>query len=205
MYRKKRRSWVKHWDFMIMDIICLQLAFTLAYVFRFGMGNPYGDREYRNLAVVFLLIDFFVEVVFDSFKNILKRGYLLELTATCKHVFLVELITAFYLFSTQLGGIYSRISYYVMVPLYILITYIARCLWKRFLRRNIVQTKKKSLLVIAPEERLADSLEEICRNCYEYSESGGAGCGPEGRQHLWNPCCGRRQRRHGVCMPSVGG
>lgn len=170
MYRKKRRSWVKHWDFMILDIICLQLAFTLAYMIRFGMGNPYGDREYRNLAVVFLLIDFFVEVVFDSFKNILKRGYLQELTATCKHVFLVELITAFYLFSTQLGGIYSRISYYVMVPLYIVITYTARCLWKRFLRRNIVQTKKKSLLVIAPEERLAGSLEEICRNCYEYSE-----------------------------------
>ena len=75
MYRKKRRSWVKHWDFMILDIICLQLAFTLAYMIRFGMGNPYGDREYRSLAVVFLLIDFFVEVVFDSFKNILKRGY----------------------------------------------------------------------------------------------------------------------------------
>ena len=45
MYRKKRRSWVKHWDFMILDIICLQLAFTLAYMIRFGMGNPYGDRE----------------------------------------------------------------------------------------------------------------------------------------------------------------
>ena len=57
-----------------------------------------------------------------------------------------------------------------MVPLYIVITYTARCLWKGFLRKNSVQTKKKSLLVIAPEERLADSLEEICRNCYEYSE-----------------------------------
>ena len=141
MYRKKRRSWVKHMDFMILDIICLQLAFIIAYVIRFGIGNPYQDGDYRNLAIVFLLIDFFVEVAFDSFKNVVKRGYLQELTATCKHVLLVELVTAFYLFSTQLGGIYSRISYYIMVPLYIVVTYIGRCLWKRFLRRRIMPPK----------------------------------------------------------------
>ncbi|MDY5807571.1 MAG: sugar transferase, partial [Lachnospira sp.] len=71
MYRKRWRSWGKHWDFMILDIICQQLAFTFAYIIRFGIGNPYGDIEYRSLAVVFMLIDFFVEVVFDSFKNVL--------------------------------------------------------------------------------------------------------------------------------------
>ena len=172
MYRKKRRSWVKHMDFMILDIICLQLAFIIAYVIRFGIGNPYQDGDYRNLAIVFLLIDFFVEVAFDSFKNVVKRGYLQELTATCKHVLLVELVTAFYLFSTQLGGIYSRISYYIMVPLYIVVTYIGRCLWKRFLRRSNFQTRKKSMLVIAPQRRLQESVEEICKNCYGYSTVG---------------------------------
>ena len=170
MYRKRWRSWGKHWDFMILDIICQQLAFTFAYIIRFGNGSPYGDIEYLNLAVVFMLIDFFVEVVFDSFKNVLKRGYLNELTATGKHVLLVELLTAFYLFTTKQGGIYSRISYYVMIPLYLLITYIARCCLKHYLRRNNVLVKKKSMLVIGPEERLTDSLERICSNCYGYSE-----------------------------------
>lgn len=170
MYRKKRRSWVKHLDFMILDIICLQIAYTVAYVIRFGSGSPYQDSDYRNLAIVFLLIDFFVEIVFDSFKNVLKRSNFYELTAACKHVFLVELITTFYLFSTQLGDVYSRISYYVMVPIYIVISYIARCILKWFLIRNNFQTRKKSLLVIAPEERLLDSLKRICRNCYGYSD-----------------------------------
>ena len=77
-----------------------------------------------------MLIDFFVEIFFDSFKNVLKRKYVDEFRATCKHVFLVELVTVFYLFSTQLGDVYSRISYYVMVPLYVLISYIGRNLLK---------------------------------------------------------------------------
>lgn len=74
MYRKKGREWTKHVDFMLLDILCIQLAFIAAYIFRFGTGNPYMDRDYRIFGIAFLLIDFFVEIVSDSFKNVLKRG-----------------------------------------------------------------------------------------------------------------------------------
>lgn len=95
MYRKKGREWTKHVDFMLLDILCIQLAFIAAYIFRFGTGNPYMDRDYRILGIAFLLIDFFVEIVSDSFKNVLKRGYFDEFLATCKHVILVEVVTTF--------------------------------------------------------------------------------------------------------------
>ena len=131
MYRKKGREWTKHVDFMLLDILCIQLAFIAAYIFRFGTGNPYMDRDYRILGIAFLLIDFFVEIVSDSFKNVLKRGYFDELLATCRHVILVEVVTTFYLFTTQMGDIYSRISYYIMVPFYIVISYTSRIIWKR--------------------------------------------------------------------------
>lgn len=95
MYRKKGREWTKHVDFMLLDILCIQLAFIAAYIFRFGTGNPYMDRDYRIFGIAFLLIDFFVEIVSDSFKNVLKRGYFDEFLATCKHVILVEVVTTF--------------------------------------------------------------------------------------------------------------
>ena len=34
MYRKNKNNWVKHLDFMILDLICLQVAFFLAYTLR---------------------------------------------------------------------------------------------------------------------------------------------------------------------------
>lgn len=76
MYRKKGRSWTKHIDFMLLDVLCMQIAFIVSYICRFGLNNPYIDKDYRILAVAFLLIDFFVEIVSDAFKNVLKRGYL---------------------------------------------------------------------------------------------------------------------------------
>ena len=113
MYRKKGRSWTKHIDFMLLDVLCMQIAFIVSYICRFGLNNPYIDKDYRILAVAFLLIDFFVEIVSDAFKNVLKRGYLDEFIVTCKHVALVEIITTFFLFTTQMGEIYSRMSYYI--------------------------------------------------------------------------------------------
>ena len=71
MYRKKRSSWIKHIDFMLLDIVCLQIAFIVSYLIRFGVSNPYTDSDYRNLAAI---IDFFVEIVSEAFKNVLKRG-----------------------------------------------------------------------------------------------------------------------------------
>lgn len=32
MYKKERKSWMKHLDFTILDIICLELAYALSYL-----------------------------------------------------------------------------------------------------------------------------------------------------------------------------
>lgn len=113
MYRKKGRGWTKHIDFMLIDIACIVIAFFISYVIRFGFNNPYMDKDYRILGVAFLLIDFFVEIMADSFKNVLKRGYLDEFISTCKHAVLVFLVTALFLFTTQMADIYSRLSFYM--------------------------------------------------------------------------------------------
>ena len=51
MYRKDTDGWLKHWDFILLDMICLQLAFVLAYGLS-GYGfNPYQTMLYRNMSI----------------------------------------------------------------------------------------------------------------------------------------------------------
>ena len=48
MYRRESSGWGKHYDFIILDLICLQLALLLSYVIR-GLGyNPYVNILYRR-------------------------------------------------------------------------------------------------------------------------------------------------------------
>ena len=170
MYRKKGRGWTKHIDFMLLDVLCMQIAFIVSYIWRFGPGNPYTDKDYRILAAAFLLIDFFVEIVSDAFKNVLKRGYLDELIATCKHVVLVEIITTFFLFTTQMGEIYSRMSYYIMIPIYILVSYSGRVVLKNIIKKRGFASSKKSLFVIAPEKLLEETLQGLKENGFGYTQ-----------------------------------
>ena len=170
MYRKKKEDWTKHVDFMLLDVLCMQLAFVISYIIRFGTDNPYTDGDYRTLAIAFLFIDFFVEIVSDSFKNVLKRGYFDEFIATCRHVILVELIVTFYLFTTQTGSFYSRFSYYIMVPFYIVTDYAARVIWKKILQKTGFNSAKKSLLIIAPEENLRETLQIVSADRRGYAK-----------------------------------
>ena len=170
MYRKKGRGWTKHIDFMLIDIACIVIAFFISYAIRFGFNNPYVDKDYRILGVAFLLIDFFVEIMADSFKNVLKRGYLDEFISTCKHAMLVFLVTALFLFTTQMADIYSRLSFYIMFPIYVTITYVARLALKSFLKKKGFGASKKSLFVIAPDAMLRDTLRTVEKSCIGYTK-----------------------------------
>ena len=37
MYQKKKNPWLKHLDFMLLDVVCLQLAYVMSYIIRYGI------------------------------------------------------------------------------------------------------------------------------------------------------------------------
>lgn len=108
MYRKNKNNWVKHLDFMILDLICLQVAFFLAYTLRHRTVNLYTNYIYANLSIVLILIDVCLLIFLNTLKNVLKRGYLVEFIATIKHVAIVELVAVLYLFSVKMREIFRE-------------------------------------------------------------------------------------------------
>ena len=112
MYRKSSKGWLKHFDFILIDLISLHLAFVLSYVCRHGIGNPYKNLLYRNMAFMLTFIDFFVVFLFETLKGVLRRGYYQELAATVKHVILVMLLAVLYLFTIQEGTSFSSCVLY---------------------------------------------------------------------------------------------
>ena len=49
MYRRDAKSWLKHFDFMVIDLLVLQVAFVLSYILRHGLRNPYNIPVYANM------------------------------------------------------------------------------------------------------------------------------------------------------------
>lgn len=78
MYRKNANGWLKHIDFIILDMICLELAFMVAYFIRNRDIHLYNDFLYRNMAIIIELSDLMVLLIFGTLKGVLKRGHYQE-------------------------------------------------------------------------------------------------------------------------------
>ena len=170
MYKRNAQGWSKHFDFMIVDEISLQIAFILAVAFRHHAW-AYAVTLYRNLGIILILVDILVLVLRDSMHNVIGRGYYLEALETFKHCFYVFAITTIYMFATQSGDSYSRIIIFVTFLLHITVGYVLRLLWKAILKNYTTGKQKKNsmLVVVTPEsaEEIINRLREDTLSNYQ--------------------------------------
>ena len=137
MYQKAKNSWIKHIDFVMLDILCLQVSFFLAYLVRHRNLNLYSNSVYGNLSIVLILIDVCMMFFLNTCKNVLKRGFLIELAATMRQVSLVILFAVFYLFFVKDAGDFSRITLFLTAIFYAIISIAESAAWKKKFYRDI--------------------------------------------------------------------
>lgn len=163
MYRKDSESWLKHADFIILDMICLQLAYVLAYIIRLQGICPYGNIIYRNMAVFLELADLLVIFTTGTMKSVLKRGHYSDFIVTLKHSVIVGALAILYLFMLQQGLAFSRLTLILTIVLYFILTYVVRELWKNLLRKKMEDGGARNLLIVASR----DNAEQVVQNMQE--------------------------------------
>ena len=84
MYPRGIRGWLKHFDFFVVDAICLLLVTVLAYLIVFDTWL-WNDSSYLKLGMLLLFSDLLVYLSFDTMHNVLKRGYYVEFRETLRH------------------------------------------------------------------------------------------------------------------------
>lgn len=173
MYQKIAKGWLKHLDFIIIDLIVLQTSFFISYVFRHGWENPYESVDYAIMAVLIMVFSFSYMTLANSFKNVLKRGYYLELIAVIRQAAILLFGTTFYLFVAKEGSTYSRITILLTILVYAVCTYVARVLWKPVIKSRMKFKAKRRLLVLVDESLLEETLTGLVDNTLsEYEVTG---------------------------------
>ena len=167
MYKKRSQGWLKHLDFILLDLGCLCAAFVLAYAVRMGTFRFLEEEAYRSLALVVLLSDLAVTILFNSFKNVLKRGYYREFAMTVKHVCLVEAVVIVYLFTIQESVAYSRVIVYLFGIFYFLFSYLVRQRWKKHLGKVMETAGRRSLLIVTVDSLAREAAENVSTYNYE--------------------------------------
>lgn len=174
MYRKQKIGWVKHLDFLLIDIVCLEIAFFASFWIKFGeiaFVSSIINEYYIRLAIVLLMMDLCIVFLFESYTGILRRNKVQELRAVIIHCSAVFAAITVYLWGTKQSEIYSRQVIMVFWGIAIFIDYFTRCAWKIYIRQKMIRGKRFSKLVVITEERYAEEcVREFQRDRYKEFE-----------------------------------
>ena len=158
---------MKHVDFIILDILCLQVALTIAYACSGYGWDIYTPILYRNVAMFLGLADLMLLICRETMKGVIWRGHFREFTMTVKQAVFIEGIALLYLFLLQEGQNYSRPVLLLMPVCYSVVAYAVRELWKWHLQKKKTSDEGKSaLLIVASEDVVERVVKTIKENNY---------------------------------------
>ncbi len=170
MNQKGLKGWVKHGDFIILDIICLQLSFTAAYVLLHGLGNPYGTDSFQFRAFILALAQLAVIVFFGNYHGILRRKRWDEFLAVVRFTEELVVIAVVFLFMVHRSATASRLQFGFTIGYYLVLDYLFRRLNKiRILNSTKKEWRKRSLVLITAYDQVLSAVrnmtgEEIYRD-----------------------------------------
>ncbi len=99
MYKKASKGWLKHGDFILLDIIVLQLSYFIAFRILTGNSHPYQSYNSRFQALILVVGELLTILFTQNYKNILRRGMLEEFFRVCSYIGECILISQVMLFA----------------------------------------------------------------------------------------------------------
>ena len=153
-------SWIKHYDFILLDLILIELAFYLSYFIKFKTLVLTNDYTRMFLVIIGIaLIDGFT---MDSYARIVSRGYLVELKQVLKHCAFVTIGIILGMFAMKTTEEFSRLIVVLMYPISVCFVYAGRIIWKRLVRKRIYEKQeKRKVLVISAREDLEEAINTL--------------------------------------------
>ena len=165
MYKRAAQGWLKHLDFILLDEVCLQAAFIIAYLIRQHTLFPYSNSLYQAIGILLFVYDLLVAVMMNSMHNVLKRGCYKEFTQTVKHCLMVFFLTILWMFTLRNSDTYSRTVVFLTLLFHIAIGYGVRILWKLFLHRfGAADSGKQAMLAVLDPEYADKMIERLTSN-----------------------------------------
>lgn len=167
MYRKINTGWIKHIDFEIIDILCMELSFLLSYYLRHREYLDHNLGLYQRLCLMIILFDAVVILFSGNYNGIIQRNEGKELLAVIEHVTVVNGLLLVYEFIMKESDILSRAVFLMSWGTGIILCFLARTGWKTILRKRITSEKNQgNMLLISTEGHVGKCVQQLYQKPY---------------------------------------
>ena len=171
MNRKKKYGWWKHIDFMIIDLICIQIAYLVSYFFRHDTLRLYRETSlYAHVNILLIIIDICYVLLRSTYKNILKRSFIREIESVLVHNIVMWGLVMAYLYVTKQAFWFSRQVFLTSFGFTIIFMLVGRFLWKLNVRRIVWKGNKDNLLTYVQKNVIDEVMIKLSQDDKEVNE-----------------------------------
>lgn len=151
---KFMRSWWKHLDVILLDLVAIIASFVGAYGFWVGEFYTFKLSSYTSYLLIVILLHLFIAFFNRSYSDFIQRGYLMEVRRVSVHMLILASCIWAYLVFSKTSEDYSRVFLaWFLISAEVLMVVI-HVFWKHNLRVKFTKkTNLNSLLVITMSDK----------------------------------------------------
>ena len=167
MYKRIENEWVKHLDFMILDLLGFLAAYRLSYLFLLWYDKALDKSFYSSQVCVLFILQVAVSLILQPYSHILRRGNDVELLNVIKTSAVIMVLDIIYLFIVKETYIISRVFFLILSALTVMIKWIFRAVYKKILQsRKGVHAGDRALIVFTDSHRAEEVVNGLLKGTY---------------------------------------
>lgn len=164
MHIKGKSNWIKHLDFIVINLMTVIIAFVIAYFIKFGDFGFVHRSEWRTMLLVMCLINLVVTFMMNPYSGIFRRPYYEDALKLGLFTFYSFIIVSVFFYVMKIGAFYSRVTVILTFFIYYVLVVILVYIRKKMLLSGKIKgfsNRKRKLFVIADYEEIETTVENI--------------------------------------------
>lgn len=165
MYERAKNRWFKHFDFMLLDMVVIELTYLLVCYLRMKDNWFLYTSLYRSMQIYVILFEVIIICTVPVHKNILKRKIYQELWESFKNITILVVGMMMFLYFNQQSYFFSRSVFTVFWVLASIFIWLERSLYKVFVRKQLLKKGKlPRMLLVTDSKRMKSTVERMIRH-----------------------------------------
>ncbi len=163
----EKNNYLKHLDFIIADLLCIEVAYLWAYYLRHRTTFLGGDTIYIDINILLLVVDVCYVLIRKTHKDVIKRGVLKEAKSVFVNNVFIWLSALVYVYIVKQSADFSRTVFILGLILSSCLMFLVRLLLKEFVRNRLrTSDQLPNMLILTTPERASTLLRNYHKTPY---------------------------------------
>lgn len=164
MHIKGKNSWLKHFDFILINTFSLVISFVIAYLLRFGDFSFLEIRNWKVFVTMIALFNLVALMFLNTFSGIFHRPSYEDVLKQIVLTIYSVVLSALFFYILRTGIFYSRLVFGYTFVIYFVISCILIHIRKKLIlsgRTKPRNARERSLFVVSETGKVEEALECI--------------------------------------------